>query len=257
MVNERILAPYGSWRSPISSTMVAQGGVSLRELEVIGNELYWIEGRPREGGRSVIMRRCADGRLAEVTPPGFNVRTRVHEDQGGGEYCVHGASVYFANWADQRLYRQSVAGDQPQPITPESVTPAGARYADLRITPDGRTIICVRELHADEGRDAVTEIVAVPADGSAHPRVLVSGNDFYADPRLSPDGTHLSWLTWNYPQMPWDGSEVWVANVASEGALSGVLGLPEVPKRPSFSPRGVPRATSISSRTAPGGGTLP
>jgi dienelactone hydrolase len=251
-VNERTTAPYGSWRSPITSPLVAASGVSLRELEVVENDLYWIEGRPLEGGRNVIMRRCADGRLVEVTPQGFNVRTRVHEDQGGGDYCVHGSSVYFANWDDQRLYHHNVDGDQqPQPITPEPDTPAGARYADLSITPDGRLIICVCELHADLGRDAVTEIVAVPADGLTEPRVLVSGSDFYAYPRLSPDGRRLAWMTWNYPQMPWDGSELWVADLTPDATVSGARkvagGTDEAIFQPAWSPQGI--LHFISDRT--------
>lgn len=244
MVNGQTLAPYGSWRSPVTSALVATSGVGLRELEVVGNDPFWIEARPRDGARNVIVRRHPDGRVVDVTPPGFSVRTRVHEDQGGGEYCVNGSSVYFVNWHDQRLYRQDVDGVQPPtPVTPAPDIPEGARYADLRSTPDGRLIVCVRELHTDAGRDAVTEIVAVPADGSAEPRVLVSGDDFYADPRLSPDGRRLAWMTWNHPRMPWDGSEVWVADFARDGAVSGARkvagGADEAIFQPAWSPEGV------------------
>src|SRR5712692_6670017 len=132
------VAPYGSWRSSVSAALVAGGRISLDALQVEGEDLYWLEGRPAEAGRCVLVCNGQD-----VTPQGFNVRTRVHE-YGGGAYIAHKGAVYFSNFADQRLYRDD------RPITPDD----GARYADARLTPDGRTIVCVRELND------VNEIVA-------------------------------------------------------------------------------------------------
>src|SRR5918911_4777293 len=195
-------APYGSWRSPITAALIAAGAVPLGGVELVGDEVYWLEGKPLEGGRYVLVRQSADGARSELTPPSFNVRTRVHE-YGGGALTLHDRTAFFSNFADQRLYRQDVGGE-PRPITPEPELPAGARYADGRVTADGRLLICVRELHASEGREAVNELVVLPTDGSAPPRPIVGGHDFFASPRISPDGARLVWLTWDHPRMPWD-----------------------------------------------------
>ena len=126
---------------------------------------------------------------ADVTPKAFNVRTRVHE-YGGGAYFLHGDTVFFTNFADQRLYRRDPDGE-PKPITPAPPAPASLRHADGRVTPDGRTIICVRERH-ERGREAINEIIALPADGSGEPRIILSGYDFYSFPRVSPDCRRLA-----------------------------------------------------------------
>ncbi|MDE3074078.1 MAG: S9 family peptidase [Chloroflexota bacterium] len=238
-MSQPTIAPYGSWRSPVSAALVAGGGVSLNNVFISGQDVYWNEGRPREGGRNVVVRRSPNGRIRDVTPSGYNVRTRVHE-YGGGAYLVHGQVIFFSNFADQRLYRQDL-GQAPAPITPDPEEPAGARYADGCLTPDGRTLICVRELHR-AGQEVVNEIVDLPADGSAAPRSLVAGADFYACPRLSPDGKLLAWLRWDHPNMPWDGTELWVAERAADGGLSNAQrvagGVGESVFQPSWSPEG-------------------
>ncbi len=242
-------APFGSWRSPITSALIVEGGIRLGQLEVSGADVYWLEGRPREGGRHVLVRRAHDQTI-ELTPDGINVRTRVHE-YGGGAYWVHGSTVYFASWADQRLYRQDITGGDPTPITPEPDLPAGARYADGRVTPDGGWIICVRELHA-EGHEAVNELVIIPGDGSAPPRALASGHDFYAFPRLSPDGRQLAWTSWDHPNMPWDGCELWVADLdTTSGTLSGPRKVAGGPDESIFQPGWSPDGTLhfVSDRT--------
>ncbi|WP_428268791.1 S9 family peptidase [Haliangium sp.] len=212
-------APYGSWTSPITAPLITAAGVALSEIHLADGWVYWREGRPLEHGRGVVMRRRlpapgADlGALAdpeEVTPADRNVRTRVHE-YGGGAYLVHAGSVLFSNDADQRLYRQD-GGAAPRPITPAPERPGALRYADGRVTPDGRWVVCVRERHQDDGA-VVNELVAVPADGAGEPIVLTSGHDFYAAPRISPDGGHLAWIAWDHPNMPWDGTELWVARL--------------------------------------------
>jgi hypothetical protein len=141
------------------------------------------------------------------------VRTRVHE-YGGGAYAVAGSTVYFSNWQDQRLYRQD-PGEEPRPITPE----AAFRYADGVIDHLRGRLICVREDHMVEDREAANTLVALDLDGEGEAQVLASGYDFYSSPRLSPDGTRLAWLAWNHPNMPWDGTELWVAGLAADGAL--------------------------------------
>ncbi len=157
----------------------------------------------------------------DVVPTGFNVRTMVHE-YGGGAYCVHGDTVFCSNFEDQRLFR--VDPDlEPVPITP-AVEGASHRYADGRVMPDGRLWIGVRERH-DEGersRDVVNELVALPTAGGAKPQIIAGGRDFYSNPRISPDGTHLSFLAWNLPWMPWDGCELFAGDLTPEGTLENV-----------------------------------
>jgi len=232
-----VIAPYGSWRSPISATLVASSSVSLGQLTVAGDDVFWLEGRPNEGGRYVVVRRAADGSVSDFTPPGFNARTRVHE-YGGGAYFVHGTSVFFSNYDDQKLYRQEL-GQDPVAISPEPGIPAGLRFADGVATPDGRFAICVQERHT-EGAEAVNEIVHLPLNGSAAPVVLATGNDFYAFPRVSPDGTQLAWTTWNHPNMPWDGCELWLADLSDDGSLENARqvagGLKESIFQPAWSP---------------------
>ena len=172
-----------------------------------------------------------------MTPPPFNARTRAHE-YGGGDYLVHEGMVYFSNFADQRLYRTD--GN----TSPEPVTAAGdVRYAEPCIDAANNRLICIREDHRGNG-EAVNTIVAVSVDGNADTgEILVQGNDFYASPKLSPDGTHLAWLTWNHPNMPWDGCELWVGEVSPEGVLENIRwvagGTHESIFQPEWSPAGV------------------
>ncbi len=233
---------YGSWPSPITAALVASGGVRLGQVAWSGDDLFWLEGRPDEGGRSVVVRRSPSGTkgtVSDVVPAGFNARTTVHE-YGGGSYWVDGTTVYFSNFDDQRLYRVD-PGAAPRAITPEPLLPRGDRYADGVVTPGGAWVICVRERHVT-GREPVNEIVAIPADGSAPPRVLVGGAAFFSFPRLSPDGRRLAWTSWGHPRMPWDGTELWVAELGEGARLGGrrlVAGGPaESIFQPAFGPSG-------------------
>ena len=232
------VVPYGSWRSPISAEMCARAGVHLFEPRLDGEVVYWLEARPEEGGRHVLMRADPWSDPAEVTPPGFNARDKVHE-YGGGSYAVSDGVAFFTNFDDQRLYRQEGLGVEPRPIVPEPPTPSAYRYADLRVSPNGRFLICVRERH--EGEMVMNELVVLPTDGSAEPVTVAEGRDFYACPRLSPDGSLLAWLSWDVPNMPWDGNELWVADVREDGTLASatiVAGGGESLFQPSWSPDG-------------------
>ncbi|MDI3341244.1 MAG: S9 family peptidase [Sphaerobacter sp.] len=242
------IAPYGSWESPIGSDLIASASIAIGSVTVSGDAVYWLEGRPLEGGRNVLVRRAPDGTTADVTPPGFSVRTLVHE-YGGGAYWLHGDTVFFANFADQRLYRQD-PGQEPRPITPEPPAPAALRYADGCVTPDGRLIICVQEEHRSDGA-VVNRLVALPTDGSAAPRVIAEGHDFYSFPRISPDGTQLAWTTWDHPRMPWDGTDLWVARLEGDGSLSDVRHVAGGPEESIFQPAWSPDGTLhfISDRT--------
>jgi dipeptidyl aminopeptidase/acylaminoacyl peptidase len=208
-------APYGTWRSPVTAQTVAAGALRLGGLTLEGDLVYWIEGRPEEGGRNVIVKRSADGRIADVTPAGTNVRTRVHE-YGGAAYTVCRGSVYYSEFADQRLYRLE-PGSTPEPLTP----PGHWFYADGSIDVSRQRLVCVREDHTAQGREAVTTLVSLPLDGPPTAgEVICSGHDFYSTPRFSPDGSRLSWLAWRHPNMPWDGTELWVADVERDGTLT-------------------------------------
>ena len=241
--------PYGTWESPLTAEMVARQGLRLGAVAVDGDDIFWIEGRPAEGGRNVLVRRAPDGTIADITPAGFNVRTRVHE-YGGGACLVSGGEVFFSNFADQRLYRMRARPG----AAPTAVTPDGPWcYADAILDLARRRLVCVREDHsvgtdrhhaAPAGHEPVNTLVAIPLDAGEHAGdVIASGCDFYSTPRLSPDGARLSWLQWRHPQMPWDGTELWVAGVAADGSLAhparAAGGDSESIYQPGWSPGGV------------------
>lgn len=230
------VAPYGSWRSPITARAIAQGSVSLTEPEFRDDSVWWLEGRPSEDGRQVVVRvPLGGGEPVDAIPAGYSARTRVHE-YGGGAYLVDRDSLFFSNDADGRVYRIT-AGGSPEPITPEPQSPRSLRYADFEMSAGGRAIYCVREAHRD-GDEALNEIVTLSASGDEEPAVAASGRDFYAAPRLSPDGTQLAWLSWDHPRMPWDGTELWVAPVAGgePRLIAGGAGVSVV--SPQWSPGG-------------------
>jgi dipeptidyl aminopeptidase/acylaminoacyl peptidase len=209
--------PFGAWPSPITAEMLAAATVALGEPLLDEGIVYWIEQRPTEGGRGVVRKADPHTAPVDVTPAEFDARTRVHE-YGGGAYTVHRGTVFFSNRPDARLYRQPEGG-APEPITPD--TDGSHRYADGAITPDGRWWVGVRERH-DVGpavADVVNELVVVPADGSADPRVLATGRDFYSSPRVTHDGDRLAWLEWDLPWMPWDGTELFVAALSGDAEL--------------------------------------
>jgi dipeptidyl aminopeptidase/acylaminoacyl peptidase len=216
-------APYGSWSSPITSDLIVASTIGLGEILLDGRDVYWLESRPQEGGRSVIVRCPLDGGIVDITPPVptgdeavFSVRTRVHE-YGGGAYLVSGGVVYFCNDRDQRLYRQE-PGAAPVAITPDPARARGLRYADGVMDAARARMIWVREDHTTAAPEPVNTLVEIPLDPARPQRVLQSGRDFYAAPRLSPDGRRLAWLEWNHPNMPWIGCELWVSEVTADGS---------------------------------------
>ena len=218
---QQTVAPYGTWSSPITAEMIARAGTRLSAVWLERGTAWWLEGRPAENGRVVLMKAEPGGEPVDVTPPGFNARTMVHE-YGGGAYCVHEGTVFCSNFEDQRLHRLD-PGVAPVPITPAGEG-TSHRYADGRVTPDGRLWIGVRERHdvSERSRDVVNELVAIPTDGSGEPTPIAGGRDFYSNPRISPDGMRLSFLAWSLPWMPWDGCEVFVADIAPGGTLADV-----------------------------------
>jgi dipeptidyl aminopeptidase/acylaminoacyl peptidase len=234
----RQTTPFGAWASPITPDVLLHGTVHMRNqlIRWDGDDLYWSELRPYEGGRIVVCRRTAEGATGDVTPPGFNARSRVHE-YGGGHYAVKDGTLYFTNFNDQRLYRQD-PGAAPRPITPE----ADIRHADMLVDDERGRVIAVREDHTTGAPEAVNTIVSLDAEGKREAITLASGNDFYSTPKLSPDGNRLAWQTWNHPNMPWDGSEVWVGELDREGRMISrrkiAGGEGESVQQPSWSPVG-------------------
>jgi dipeptidyl aminopeptidase/acylaminoacyl peptidase len=246
------IASFGSWRSPITAQLVAAYGMGsstlLTDLQLSGESVYWIEPRVHDAGRQVIMRWSPDGGKEDLTPPGYSARSRVHE-YGGGAFCTYESTIFFSNFKDQRIYQQE-PNAPPLPITPIPEVPSGLRFTDGRVTRDGRWIICVQERHLKTGQ-VINELVTLPCDGSQPPRSIESGHDFYANPRISPDGTRLAWLAWDHPQMPWDGTELWMGRLGMDGSIAEphqvTGGLKESILQPEWSPDG--RLHFISDRS--------
>jgi dipeptidyl aminopeptidase/acylaminoacyl peptidase len=241
-VSGRKVAPFGSWASPITVDLLLKGTVQMRNQMVRwdGDDLYWSELRPDDGGRIVVCRRAANGEIGDVTPPGFNARSRVHE-YGGGHFAVSGGTVYFTNFADQRLYRQN-GSEAPRPVTPA----ADVRHADMALDMGRGRLYAVREDHTTGAKEPVNSIVSIDSggdwDGDHDVFTVAAGNDFYSSPKLSADGKRIAWTTWNHPNMPWDGSELWVGeldrsgHVVSSRKIAG--GATESVLQPEWSPAG-------------------
>lgn len=258
--HSRITAPYGAWPSPISARSVAEGARRIDDLAALGDDVCWLERRPEEGGRNVLVRLAPDGSTRVLTPEGFDVRSRVHE-YGGGAFLLLGPGVHaFVNFADQRVYL--VTARAAIPLTPAD----NSRYADLVFDPNRHRLLAVQERPAASGHDETAALVAIPlpADPPAAaaptatdpppPTELVSGADFFSSPRLSPDGSRLAWLSWNHPDMPWDATALRLADLDEDGLpratrliAGGDPDRPEAVQQPSFDAQG--RLTFISDRS--------
>jgi dipeptidyl aminopeptidase/acylaminoacyl peptidase len=201
--------PFGAWASPITAASLAEGAVGLADLRVANGQLYWLESRPSEGGRLVVMTR-EGGQIRQLTPERFNARTRVHE-YGGAPYVVAPDGLWFSQFRDQKLYRQ--AGDgAPEPMTPE-----GYRYADAVPAPGGG-LIAVREDHTDPAK-VLNAVVRLSGEAGDAGTVLYGDSDFVAYPRVSPDGKRLAWVAWDFPAMPWDATRLCVAELTAGGLV--------------------------------------
>jgi dipeptidyl aminopeptidase/acylaminoacyl peptidase len=233
--------PHGSWPSPISAEGLTAGSLRLSQPRLQDGALYWLEGRPLEGGRQVVMR-AAGGTAREVTPEGVSVRTRVHE-YGGGDYGVAGGMLVFSRDEDQRVYLMPASGGDVRPLTDGS-----ARYADFAIAPDGRWVVAVEERDRP-GEQPLNRLVAIPVT-SGPPREVATGFDFVSFPRFSGDGTRLAFTAWSHPDMPWDATELWLMDWSEAGPgsprrIAGGEG--ESIFQPTFSPEG--RLTFVGDRT--------
>jgi len=213
--------PYGSWPSPVPAEMLVTGASLPTDVLADGGVTWWSESRPGEGGREQLVRRDPDGTCHDLLPDGWSVRTRVHE-YGGGAWWVDRGTVFLSSWSDQRLYRLDPGAAAPVPLSPPPPSAHAWRFADHRTTPDGAFVVTVRESHAgDEARNEVVALPAVPPGPDGVPAdavtVLATGPDFVAAPRVSPDGRRLAWLSWDHPDLPWDATVLWVADLAPDG----------------------------------------
>jgi dipeptidyl aminopeptidase/acylaminoacyl peptidase len=204
-------APCGTWNSPITAELIASQTIGFSEVVLDGDDIYWLESRPSEKGRMVIVKRDPGGQVSDQLSPPFSARTRVHE-YGGGAYTVFSGTIYFSNLSDGRIYRQN-PGSRPCPLTPEG----NFRYADLTYDRHRNRLLCVREDHTGSDQFPVNTLISVDPRDSRDVRIIVSGGDFYSNPRISPDGNSLAFLTWNLPDMPWDGTGLRVARLNEEG----------------------------------------
>ena len=212
------VVPYGSWQSPISSDLIVSESVRLSDIVLDGPDTYWVEMRPSEGGRNVIVRCTSDGKMADITPPDFNSRTRVHE-YGGRSHAANQADVYFSNFSDQHIYLR-----QPNGVPSTITTDKRLYFADIIVDRLHPGLICVCEDHSGQRAEPENKLIRldlVGTDKTGDPqiKVLAWGSDFYASPCLSPDGSQLAWLSWDHPNMPWDGTELWIGTIEQDGAL--------------------------------------
>lgn len=225
----RMKSPYGAWRSPVTAELVADGATGIMEPLMDAYGIYYLESRPTEGGRQVIVRIAPDGSRTDVNHAPYNARTRVHE-YGGGAYTVHAGNVFFSHFGDGRLYRVR-PGEAARPVTPDKAW----RYADFVYDEKRARLICVREDHTVAGEPANT-LVAVGLSGTGDVTVLARGHDFYSNPRVHPRGDRLAWLAWDHPNMPWDGTVLYVADIRPDGTLGAAEKVAGGPRESLFQP---------------------
>lgn len=224
--------PYGSWKSPITSSTLVESAIKLGDITIDGNTVYWNEIRPSEKGRSVVVK-WDQSQGIDINQDPYNVRTRVHE-YGGGSYTVHEGTLYFTNFKDQHFYSLSPDGTIKQLTTADN-----KRYANPVYDPEDNLIYAIEETHNSE-TDVINSLVAIDAEGKLEVQTLHSGHDFYSSIALNPDGTELAFLTWNHPRMPWDGTELWAAQILPGGKLTKIKKVTGGHSESIFQPRYAP-----------------
>ena len=225
---------FGTWPSPVTSEVVVAAANMPTAIAVDGDDVWWSETRPGEGGRTAVLRRRADGSVDEVLAAPWNARTAVHE-YGGGAWWIRGGVLWFADWATQRLHRLADDGVAVA-LTPEPPVSRGLRYADGDVSPDGSAVLCVQEAH---GADGVVENTIVHLDAAApsSPQVVVDGPDFVSSPRWRPDGEAFCWLEWDHPDMPWDATRL-VVDAGGQRTVVAGGDRPESVVQPTWAPDG-------------------
>jgi dipeptidyl aminopeptidase/acylaminoacyl peptidase len=212
-MNRPQVAAFGSWKSPITSNLIVSKTIDIGGITLDNDKIYWLEKRPQEKGRNVLVGYFNERGIKNITPSPLSVRSKIHE-YGGGAYVVEQNTIYFSNYGDGRIYQQ-VINNQPYPLTNQ----LQQRYADIVVDLGRNRLICICEDHSQTGVEARNSIVTVNLNtGKIQP--LTTGHDFYSSPRLSPDGQQLAWLSWNHPNMPWDSTYLWLAKINTDGSLS-------------------------------------
>ena len=229
------ISPYGSWKSSISTEMIVSESVGLGDMEIDGTDVYWLETRPSEGGRYVVVRKTSDGLISDVIPGGFSSRTTVHE-YGGGSYLVDNETIFFSNYSDQRVYKVNVNGGNPTAISRGN---SDVRFADGSVDELRNRIIYVREDHTQAG-EAINTLVSLDMCDETDGTIAVEGADFYASPSISPDGSLIAWIQWNHPNMPWDSTELWLADISESGDFENQRKLKGAPGESICHPRWSP-----------------
>lgn len=236
-MNKKTVVPFGSWKSPITAKTITAKTVGLVGVAAVGQDIYWLEARPEEKGRNVIVKQNPDGTVTDITPQPFNVRTRVHE-YGGGAYLITSEAIYFSNYSDGRILYIQKGQQTPTALTPESAK----RYTDFVLDEKKNRLICICEDHGNTDGEPTNSIVAVSLD-TAEITPLATGNDFYASPKVSPDGTQLAYISWNHPDMPWDSSYLYLGDFDTDGSIKEVTvvagGENESICEPKWSPNGL------------------
>ncbi|MEZ5481935.1 MAG: prolyl oligopeptidase family serine peptidase [Porticoccaceae bacterium] len=237
----------GSWRSPITPELMTAARPTFDYPLARNNKLYWLESRPWENGRTVVVEKDQNNRTRDIVPAPLSVRSQVHE-YGGTPYIIVGDTLYFCLQDDQRIYRLDTRSDHaiPQPVTPAPEENGSEyRFADFCYDENRHRLICVCEVHQSSQHEPENFIAAIPLTDSSGTNTiekLVYGNDFYAYPRISPDGHQLCWVSWDHPNMPWDSSQLYLADIQPDGTLAhSTLIAGEQPQsifQPEWSPHG-------------------
>ena len=210
-------ATFGSWASPITADLLVQQSIGLGDIITTPQRSYWLEMRPNEGGRYVLMSVDSLNHITELTPEPYNVRSKVHE-YGGGAFTTSSESIYFTNFKDQRIYKIENNGRDISPISSEN---NATRYADLKLQENLNWLVAVKETH-DLSSEPENTIVIIDCNRTYSESTLVSGADFFSSPIISPDGTKLAWIQWNHPNMPWDSTELWTATINQNKELTNI-----------------------------------
>ena len=209
-MNTSQVASCGSWKSPITSELIVSQTIGIGSVAVNKGNIYWLEKRPQEQGRNLLIGFSNKG-IKNFTPAPLSVRSKIHE-YGGGAFVVEQNRIYFSNYQDGRIYQQ-IIGTQPYPLTPE----LNRRHGDIIVDSFRNRLICVCEDHAKEGEPQNSIITISINTGKV--QNLIAGDDFYSSPRLSADGKYLVWVSWNHPNMPWDSSYLWLSELDDDGAI--------------------------------------
>ncbi|MGL6341437.1 MAG: S9 family peptidase, partial [Waterburya sp.] len=212
-MNRPQVAAFGSWKSPITSNLIVSKTIDIGSIAIADEKIYWLEKRPQEKGRNVLVGYFQEREIKNITPSPLSVRTKIHE-YGGGAYVVYKNTIYFSNYGDGRIYQQ-VINNQPYPLTNK----LQQRYADIVVDQSRNRLICICEDHSQTGVEAQNSIVTVNLN-TGKIQTLTAGHDFYSSPRLSPDGQQLAWLSWDHPNMPWESTYLWLAKINLDGSLS-------------------------------------